>query len=140
MKYLVLLILLTSCGASYHLKQSKKHELKAIAKGAQVEADTVFKEIPVIIESVRVDSIFTAKPGDTVYLEKDRLKIKYVRLKADTFYIDGECKADTVRVEVPITVTREIKTGAGFWDIFKIVIFAVVATFLLATFYWKVVK
>lgn len=136
----ILLVLLTSCGANYHLKRSKYHELKAISKGGKLRVDTVFKEIPVFIDSVRVDSIFTAGVGDTVYLEKDRLKIKYVRLKADTFFIDGKCEADTVKITVPVEVKREIQTGAGFWDIFKIVLFAVVLTTLLVTFYWKVVK
>lgn len=136
----ILLVLLTSCGPNYHLKRSKYHELKAISKGAKLEVDTVFKEIPVFIDSVRVDSIFTAGVGDTVYLEKDRLKIKYVRLKADTFFIEGKCEADTVKINVPVEVKREIQTGAGFWDIFRIVLFAVVLTALLVTFYWKVVK
>lgn len=136
----ILLLLLTSCGANYHLKKSKYHELKAISKGAKIQVDTVFKEIPVFIDSVRVDSIFSSKVGDTVYLEKERLRVKYIRLPGDSVFIQGECQADTVKITVPIEVKREIQTGAGFWDIFKIVLFAVVLTALLVTFYWKVAK
>lgn len=140
----ILLVLLASCGvtdkANRKAKRAERLLNEAIALGAKVGTDTVFKEIPVFIDSVRVDSIFTAGVGDTVYLEKDRLKIKYIRLKADTFYIEGRCEADTVKITVPVEVKREIKTGAGFWDIFRIVLFAVVLTALLVTFYWKVVK
>lgn len=136
---LLLTLLLLSC-ASNKLKRAERLIQKAEKLGAKWGVDTVYKEIPVFIDSVRVDSIFTSRVGDTVYLEKDRLKIKYIRLKADTFYIEGKCEADTVKITVPIEVKREIQTGAGFWDIFKIVLFAVVLTLLLATFYWKVVK
>jgi hypothetical protein len=71
------LILLTSCKASWHLK-------KAIEKGAIVKSDTVYQTVEVIRPEVKTDTLFKLVQGDTVYIEKDRLKIKYVRLAGDT--------------------------------------------------------
>lgn len=48
MKYFcILAVLLSSCGVNHHLKRSKYHLNKAVALGAKVKSDTVFKEIPV---------------------------------------------------------------------------------------------
>src|SRR6478609_3918410 len=42
--------LLISCGPAWHLKQSEKHRLIAIAKGAKVSSDTVYIEKTVQVE------------------------------------------------------------------------------------------
>jgi hypothetical protein len=105
MNYIVLLLaifLLSSCSAKWHLKQAEK-------KGAITKTDTVFTDIPVFIEEVKRDSIFFSLPGDTVRIEKDRLRVTYVRLPGDSVYIEGECKADTIFQEVATVVYKEIQ-------------------------------
>lgn len=94
-----LLLFISSCSASWHLK-------KAIQKGAQVEVDTVVKPITVFIPSVVKDTIFESRQGDTVRIEKERLRIKYVSLPGDSVYIHGESRADTIVREIPVTVTQ----------------------------------
>lgn len=47
--WLALLLLGSSCTATWHLKRAKRHELIAISKGAIVEVDTVYKEVTVEI-------------------------------------------------------------------------------------------
>jgi hypothetical protein len=99
--------LLFSCSAKWHLKQAEK-------KGAITKTDTVFTDIPVFIEEVKRDSIFFSIPGDTVRIERDRLRVTYVRLPGDSVYIEGECKADTIFQEVPVTITNTIEAKSGF--------------------------
>jgi hypothetical protein len=94
--------LLSSCSAKWHLKQAEK-------KGAITKTDTVFTDIPVFIEEVKRDSIFFSLPGDPVRIERDRLRVTYVRLPGDSVYIEGECKADTIFQEVPVTITNTIE-------------------------------
>ncbi len=73
---LVIIILLSGCSRSaFHLRQAKKHILKAELLGAKWEVDTVFKEIAVPVPSVRHDTVFNSLPGDTVVIQKDRLKV-----------------------------------------------------------------
>jgi hypothetical protein len=115
---LLLLILFSSCSANWHLKRAKRHELIALSKGAEIRPDTVYKEVPVILKETRVDSIIHTLPGDTVVLQKDRLKIVYVRLPGDSVYIEGACEADTVKIRVPVTVTKVIyppDKGLKWW-------------------------
>lgn len=54
------LLLLTSCGAQYHLKKSKRHELIAISKGAKIDRDTVFvlKEVRIEVPGNAFDNTF----------------------------------------------------------------------------------
>ena len=49
LRYCVIIscLLLSSCGVNHHLKRSKYHLNKAVALGAKIQSDTVFKEIPV---------------------------------------------------------------------------------------------
>lgn len=111
-------IILSGCGPSWHLKQSKRHKLKAIQLGAVVKVDTVFTEKTVITKEVKTDTLFKDVLGDTVYITKDNLKIKYVRMPGDTVFISGKAERDTLKILVPTTVTEVIhsdKVWAKWW-------------------------
>lgn len=128
---IIILLLFCSCSSSWHLKQAERHIRKAQIKGASVNADTVFVKDTVFIKSVRVDSIFTVKVGDTVRIEKERLKLKYVRLAGDSVFIHAECEADTIVREIPVTVTKNITAKGLDW---KWLLVALVAGFIVCLF------
>lgn len=107
--FLCICLICCSCGANYHLRRAEKHLKKAELLGSSWHVDTVYKEVPFYVDSVRVDSIFVAKVGDTVVIEKERLKLKYVRLAGDSIYIEAKCEADTIYQKIPVTVTKTIK-------------------------------
>lgn len=122
------ILLLSGCSASWHLKRSARHELIAISKGAQIRPDTVYKVVKLRLKETVKDSIFVAKPGDTIRIYKDRLKVKYVRLQGDTVFIEGKCDADTIRVEVPVTITKVVSAAKSWmsnWVLFLLIGFAV---------------
>ena len=143
MRYLsciLLIIFFTGCAsnkANRKLKRAEKLTKQAIELGAVVTPDTVYKWRTVFIDSVRVDSIFTSIVGDTVYLEKERLRVKYVRLKGDSIFIRGECLADTVKIQVPVTVTKEIKTGLSALIVVQWSILALLVGAVLSRIFWK---
>lgn len=115
MRYLIFLLILCSCSANGKLRRAERLIKQAEAMGSSWHVDTVYTEIPVYIDSVRVDSIFVAQVGDTVVIEKERLKLRYVRLPGDSVYIEAECKADTVYKRVPVTVTKTIQAKTNWW-------------------------
>lgn len=133
---ILLIITLTSCSdkATRQLRRSKKLEEKAIANGAKVTADTVIKEVAITIPEVKTDTVFQSEPGDTVRIEKERLKIKYVNLPKDSVYIYGECAADTVVKRIPVAVTRKISAGYTTWQMIVLAIFCLPAGWLLISF------
>lgn len=141
MKYfLILLIIFSGCAsnkANRKLKRAEKLIAQAEQLGAVWKIDTVYKKIPVYIDSVRVDSIFTAKPGDTVYLEKERLKIKFIRLAPDSFKIEGKCDTVTVYKNVPYIVNKEINTGIRLLTVVQWSILALIVGAVLARIFWK---
>lgn len=116
-KILLLFVVLFAygCGPAWHLKQSKRHKLKAIQLGAVIKTDTVFVSVPVFIKEISKDTLFLSKPGDTVVITKDRLKVKYVDLPGDSVYIEGKCDSLVKYVRVPTTVTEVIHNDK-VWD------------------------
>ena len=133
---LLIIFLLSSCGPTFYLKKAERALKKAEQLGAQVQVDTIYKEHLVFVDSIRVDSIFTSKVGDTVYISKDRLKIKYVHLKGDSVFIEGKCEADTVKIQVPVSVTKEIKSGLGIWTVIQWSLLALIVGFVVSKI-WK---
>jgi hypothetical protein len=118
-KYLpyVLILCLMGCSSAWHLRQ-------AIKKGAKVTRDTVVMEVPFYIPEVRKDTVFESKQGDTVYITKDRLVMKYVKLPGDSVYLEGKCKPDTIYKEVQIPCDTVIEAGfvMKFWHWLVIVL------------------
>lgn len=113
---LTLITLSIGCSSNYHLKQSKRHYSKAIEKGYKPSIDTVFVSDTVFIHQVKHDSVFH-DVGDTIIIEKDRLKIKYVRnIITDSVFIEGICEADTIIKEIPIMVQEKIYIETSIYD------------------------
>lgn len=122
MRYIILCILLSSCGASYNLRRAERHIAKAVAKGAEIKDDTVYKEITVIVPSSRAEQVITAPNwADTVVVTKDSITVKILRIPGttttpETVYIQAECPEKTVTKKVPIAIKRQIKAGYTLWD------------------------
>jgi hypothetical protein len=113
---LSLALILSGCGPAFYLRKSERNLKKAIAKGAIITADTVYIEKQIFVPEVKTDTIFESQQGDTVVIQKDRLKIKYVNLPGEKVYIEGECAADTVYIKTPVAVTKTIKAGKSIWN------------------------
>lgn len=105
-------VFFAGCAAN-KLKRAERLISKAEELGAKWHVDTIMVEVPIVVPSVRVDSIIVSKPGDTVVITKDRLKLKYVRLRGDTVFVAAECAADTIIKKVPVTVVKTIKAKGG---------------------------
>jgi len=118
--YIGLALLLSSCGANYHMKRSKHHLNKAIAKGAEVRADTVYITKEVIRPEVKTDTIIeliSFNLQDTIFIDRERVKVK---VKIDTLFkeifVEAKCVADTVRIEVPVSVTTGIHPKNHYFE------------------------
>jgi hypothetical protein len=74
--------------------------------------------VEAVVEYVRADTVVRWKPGDTIYLTKDRLRVRTV-IDHDTVWQMGECLADTIRVpyrvEVPVVQPTEIIEQIPWW-------------------------
>lgn len=143
------LFLLSSCSIenriNRHNKQAGRHSGKAISLGYKPQADTLFKEIPIITKQARVDTVLRVKAGDTVVIEKERLQIKYVRF-ADSVFIEAECQADTVVKRVPYSVQEKIYVKQSFFDYlglnawWKQALFWLALVLIGVLFLWRLIK
>ncbi len=77
-----------------------------------IQTDTIvrYDTVEVIVPEVKHDTSFVDRElHDTVYVEKERLKIKLWQVK-DTVYVKGKCETDTV------TVIREVEIPVHYYE------------------------
>jgi hypothetical protein len=121
MKYLIIILLLSSC---YTKNQAiKKFCSQDTAQVVVTIHDTI------IVDSIQVDTVFN-DTVDSVYITKDKLEIVYVK-KFGKIYIEGKCKGDTiyyekkVLIEIPIDCPKLVwykQYGADYWYILPLII------------------
>lgn len=121
MKYLILILLLSSC---YTKNQAiRKFCTQDTAQVVVTIHDTI------IIDSIQVDTIFS-DTIDSVYITKDKLEIRYLK-KFGKIYLEGKCKGDTiyyekkVLIEVPVNCPKLVwykQLGADYWYILPLLI------------------
>ena len=107
----VSLLMLTSCGAQWHLK-------RAIAKDPEIAKDMVVRvDTTVITEKVSVSDTIRIKEVDTIQIVKNGVVIDIQR-SYDTIMVDVECPPDTIRitkeVEVPQYIPEKKTKNIGF--------------------------
>lgn len=118
--FILLAFLLSSCGATYHLRQAQKHIDKAIEMGAKVNVDTVYKnvEVPVIKIDTVVNNVSAERLlHDTITVTQNNevIKIKYQEKEKKVYVNLTSTKPRYIRV--PYTVTKTISSGYTKWDI-----------------------
>lgn len=115
----VVAIILSSCGANFHLRKAERQLRKAQIKGAVINADTIFKSVPIITDRFVHDTVVQRLVNtDTLTIDHIRYKIK---MKYDTFtrteFVQVECKPDTIIKEVPVQIIKTIDAEHGdtYW-------------------------
>lgn len=127
-------------------RAERKIEKLTIKYPQLLQKDTLYDTISIITKEVKMDTSFIDVPGDTAFVYKDKLKIKYVRIN-DSIYIEGKCESDTLIqfIEVPFErivvqeqgiVTQLIKNIKGI----VISLFLILVTVLGIRIIFKLLK
>lgn len=112
MRYLILLLFLTSCSQSWFCRKC--------LDGAKTKVDTIRVDSLIYIPLVEFDTVVIApiNTTDTLIVEgPERVRIKFRDLPGPTVYLSAECLPDTVRVTVEVPCVTEATIGWGFWKI-----------------------
>jgi hypothetical protein len=133
------LLLLFGCGPTHYLKKAERALKKAEQLGAVIKQDTVYVERTIIIPEHKTDTLIKRVDfRDTIRLETERVKWKVkVNTVEKEIFVEAKCKADTVRIEVPVETNREIKAGYGVLTIIQWSILALLVGALLSKLFWK---
>ena len=124
-------LMLTSCGASWHLK-------RAIAKNPALARDTVLRiDTTIISRSVEIRDTILIKEVDTIQVVKNGVVVD-IRRSFDTIEVDVQCPPDTIRVfkEVPMVQIvpekkeRNIALGGVIGFILALVLIRVAGRFI----------
>ena len=128
LKVVIGALMLTSCGAQYHLKRAIAKDPSIVQKEA-IKLDTV-----IITEIKTVRDTFVVK-GDTsmVFVNKGvRTQIKVVR---DTFMIQTTCPPDTIHIEKEIYVPKVVyQEKTTTFDLVKLILVILTIISLIAFF------
>ena len=126
MRWIILLVLFSSCSGAWHLRQ-------AVKKGVIIKSDTVYQEKTVIVpsDSTTIFVPVTRLRDSLVTVYQDRIKISYKTIH-DTLRLQVECPPDTVKVSVPVYVNTEINCPKPnkFWRILSFALIVVTALVL----------
>jgi hypothetical protein len=93
-------------------KAERKIEKLTIKYPQLLQKDTLYDTISIITKEVKMDTSFIDVPGDTAFIYKDKLRIKYVRVN-DSVYIEGKCESDTVTQFIKIPFERVVVKEQG---------------------------
>lgn len=122
--YLFLTVLLfNSCSIEQRMENKFRRAERRIEKltikyPRLLNQDTLHDTFNIVSDRIEHDTSFINIPGDTTYLYKDKLRIKYVRV-GDTTYIQGECKSDTIIRTVEIPFEKVVVREEGILDQMK---------------------
>jgi hypothetical protein len=128
-KVIILLLLAVSCTPQKKLHKLLKKHPELVSKDTLKVKDTVF------IDHIYTDTVLSwHNLYDTVTIEKERLKMKIVRVN-DSIYLSGECLADTIYTEKIVLVDKINYTpplkNRNIWLIFAIIIGIIVSIRLI---------
>jgi len=121
MKYLILILLLSSCYT--------KHQ--AIEKFCNKDTASVMVTIhdTIIVDSIQIDTVFN-DTVDSIFITKNKIQIKYIKI-GNKIEIVGKYLGDTiyyekkVLIEVPIDCPKLSwykQLGADYWFILPLII------------------
>lgn len=107
MKSKILLILVATlfvgCVVPRTYSRAKEKVDRIVNKYPEIlQNDTTIVKVDttIVTDSARIDTVFRLTKNDTVYIEKEKLKVRFIRGKRDSIYLTAECEPDTVRVNV----------------------------------------
>ncbi len=81
--------------------------------------DTIRLSDTIFLNNVSVDTSFVlGQVNDTIIVERDKIKIKYVR-RDSLIYLTGECDADTVFITREIPIQQVVAEKPPFWTTIK---------------------
>lgn len=87
------------------------------------------------LEAQTVETAFVEVPGDTVVIDRERIRVRYVNLPGDTVWIEATAKDTTVKQPVVITkyapaIVREVRFTP--WWVYVLVGILAVAVLMLS--------
>jgi hypothetical protein len=137
--FLIVTFCVTSCGPTHYLKKAERALKKAEQLGADVSADTVYVDREVITPKIEFDTVIRQVDfRDTITVEKEKI---ITRIKVNTvdreIFVQTECPSDTVKIRVPVTVTREISSGYSLWELIILAIACLLIGYGVRAFFKK---
>lgn len=122
-------ILLSSCGAQWHLKKAIQKDPTILSKDTVVVTDTI------VTAPVSVRDTITLQQRDTITITKDRLKVNIVR-SFDTIMVDAICESDTIVQVIEVPVPSLVMRDSNRWynKVYKISFYLLLLLLLLRFF------
>lgn len=128
LKVVIGALMLTSCGAQYHLK-------RAIAKDPSIVQKEAIKLDTVIITEIKTVRDSVVIKGDTSMVFVNKGVITQIKVVRDTFMIQTTCPPDTIHIEKEIYVPKVVyQEKTTTFDLVKLILVILTIISLIAFF------
>ena len=115
MKYFIIILLIISCSPQRRFDRLIRKHPELLTKDTLIVKDTIRDTIRINIPEVKVDTVVEyIDLFDTIYLEKDQLKVKVWMDREKKVYIQGKC--DTVYIIKPYVKIVERKIPIRYYE------------------------
>jgi hypothetical protein len=116
MKYfIIILLIIYSCSPQRRFDRLIKRNPWLLTKDTLYVKDTIRDTIRITVPEVKVDTVVEYQTlYDTIFLEKDQLKVKVWMDREKKVYIQGKC--DTVYIVKPYTKIVERKIPIKYYE------------------------
>jgi len=101
--YILITISFVSCVVPRNYSRAKEKVDRIVNKFPEIlQNDTTIVRIDttIVTDSARVDTVIQVKKNDTIYIEKEKLRIRFIRGRRDSIFLTAECLPDTIRINV----------------------------------------
>ena len=120
MRYLILLVLLTSCGSNWHLRRAIKKDPSILQERTTIVHDTI------LVQGQTLRDTTVLEVHDTIVLTNTDVIAKVIR-SYDTITLEATCITDTIIVEKIVTEHSIQKPKERNWILRWALWFAVIA-------------
>ena len=116
MKYfIIILLVICSCSPQRRFDRLIRKHPELLTKDTLIVKDTIRDTIRITVPEVQVDTVVEYQTlYDTIFLEKDQLKVKVWMDKEKKVYIQGKC--DTVYIVKPYEKIVERKIPIMYYE------------------------
>ncbi len=103
--YILIAFLFVSCVVPKNYSRAKEKVDRIINKFPEIlQNDTIVVIDTIFVPEVTIDTLTLLEENDTIFIERERIKIRIIRLPGDTIQIYAECKTDTIIKTITVPV------------------------------------
>lgn len=136
-RYVLLVLLLASCGPASKLRKAQHLIDAAVAKGAKVTTDTTYKIVSLVAPPMTMETTLTPPKdwNELLVKGKESIVVHVKRIPAkgkepEKIYIKADCPPQKIPTKIPVAINQKIAAGYTLWDLVILAIVCLIVGYI----------